>query len=69
MNSQEFEEMLILLKELSILKTLDNEYESGSKSNSEHDAHRLRQQRHQEIGDEMKALAEQKRANQEDTLP
>lgn len=68
MSSPESEEMLILLKELSSLKTLDSEYESGSKSESEQEAHRLRQERHKEIGEEMKALAEQKNANQQDAL-
>ena len=66
---QESEEMLILLKELSMLKALDTEYETGRKSDGEQKAHRVRQQRHEEIGDEMKALAEQKKANQQNTLP
>ncbi len=68
MSSPESEEMLALLKELSILKTLDSEYENGSQSVEEREAHRLRQLRHQEIGQEMRALAEQKKSNQQDTI-
>lgn len=68
MSSPESEEMLVLLKELSMLKALDTEYEAGSKSDADQEAHRLRQQRHKEIGEQMKALAEQKKANQQDTL-
>lgn len=50
MSSPQSEEMLFLLKELSTLKTLDNEYEGGPKSDEEQEAHRLRQQRQEEIG-------------------
>jgi hypothetical protein len=35
---------------------------------TEQEAHRLREQRHKEIGEEMKALAEQKKANPQDTV-
>ena len=52
-----------------MLKTLDTEYERGCKSDEEEEAHRLRQQRHEEIGQEIKALAEQKKTNQNETLP
>ena len=48
MSSQQSEEVLFLLKELSMLKTLDTEYERGCKSDEEEEAHRLRQQRHEE---------------------
>jgi predicted transcriptional regulator len=61
MSSHESEQVLTFLKELSVLKELDSEYEGGPKTESEQDAHRLRQQRHQEIADEIKALAEQKK--------
>lgn len=67
MSSQQSEEMLFLLKELSMLKTLDTEYESGRKSDEEQEAHRLRQQRHEEIGQEIKALAEQKKTDEQST--
>jgi hypothetical protein len=61
MSSHESEQVLIFLKELSVLKELDSEYEGGPKTESEQDTHRLRQQRHQEIADEIKALAKQKK--------
>jgi hypothetical protein len=61
MSSHESEQVLTFLKELSVLKELDSEYEGGPKTESEQDTHRLRQQRHQEIADEIKALAEQKK--------
>lgn len=60
MGSWESEQMLALLKELSMLKVLDTECQDGPKTHSEQDAHRLRQQRHQEITEAMKALAVQK---------
>ena len=68
MTSQESEEMLALLKELSMLKALDTEYETGNKSDDQQEAHRLRQQRHEDIGQEIKALAQQKKANQRTSL-
>jgi hypothetical protein len=60
MSSQESDQVLVLLKELSVLKELDIEYESGRKTQPEREAHRLRQERHLEIAVEIKALAEQK---------
>jgi hypothetical protein len=65
MSSQESEQVLTLLKELSLLKELDSGYEAGLKTEAERDAHRVRQQRHQEIGEELKALAEQKKRDAE----
>ena len=65
MSGSESEQVLILLKELSVLKQLDSEYESGSKTNPDRDAHRQRQQRHQEITEEIKALASQKKNDAE----
>lgn len=61
MSSQESEQVLTLLKELSVMKELDTEYENGFKTEPEREAYRLRQQRHQEITIEIKALAVQKR--------
>jgi hypothetical protein len=60
MSSQESEQMLALLKELSLLKLLDAEYARSPKTDSERDAHRQRQQRHREIAEEIKAIAAQK---------
>lgn len=61
MSGYESERVLTLLKVLSMLKELDSDYEGGTKAESERDAHRLRQQRHREIGEEIKALAELKK--------
>ena len=65
MSSHESEHVLSLLKVLSVLKELDSDYEGGPKTESERDAHGLRQQRHHEIGEEIKALAEQKKNDTE----
>ena len=46
MSSHESEQVLTLLKELSLLKELDSGYEAGNKTEAERDAHRVRQQRH-----------------------
>lgn len=67
MSSHESEQVLTLLKELAMLKELDNQYESGSKTESDCVAHRQRQARHQEIGEEIKALAEQKKMDSEES--
>jgi hypothetical protein len=68
MGSDESVQVLTLLKEISVLKGLDSEYEAGPKTQFEHDAHRQRQQRHQEIGEEIKALAEQKKNDEQLSL-
>jgi hypothetical protein len=65
MSSSKSEHVLTLLKVLSVLKELDGDYEGGPKTESERDAHGLRQQRHHEIGEEIKALAEQKKNDSE----
>jgi hypothetical protein len=54
-----------LLKELSLLKKLDSGYEAGSKTGNERTAHQLRQERHREITEEIKALAEQKKNDEQ----
>jgi hypothetical protein len=61
MGSDDSVQVLTLLKEISVLKELDSEYEAGPKTQVDQDTHRQRQQRHQEIGEEIKALAEQKK--------
>jgi hypothetical protein len=61
MGGNESVQVLTLLKELSVLKELDSEYETGSKTEPERETHRLRQQKHQEIAEEIKALAKQKK--------
>ena len=65
MSSSQSEQVLTLLKELSVLKELDSGYEGGSKMGNERTAHQLRQQRHREIIEEIKALAEQKKTDEQ----
>jgi hypothetical protein len=69
MTSHESKQVLTLLKELSLLKELDAHYEAGLKTESEREAHRLRQERHREITEEIKALAEQKKNDEQSRLP
>jgi len=62
MGSEASDRMMTLLQELSALKQFDQgsdatPHESGKKEEEQ----RLRQQRHEEITEEMKALAEQKK--------
>jgi hypothetical protein len=57
--------VLTLLKEKSVLKELDNEYEAGTKTQVERDAHQERQQRHQGIANEIKALAGEKKHDEQ----
>jgi hypothetical protein len=61
MSSHESEQVLILLNELSVLKKVDGELESLPQTDAERDAHRLRHQRQQQISEEIKVLAEQKK--------
>jgi hypothetical protein len=58
MSSSESEQVLALLQELSVLKELDKACESAPQTESEQ---RLRHQRQEEIMEEIKALAEQKK--------
>jgi hypothetical protein len=58
MSSKPSEKMMDLLQELALLKELDRAHESGPKSNLQIAEFDLRQQRRQEIGDQIKALAQ-----------
>ena len=58
MSSETSEQVMALLKELAMLKELDKSYEANP-TESEHEAYRVRQQRHEEITAEIKALAKQ----------
>ena len=58
MGSEEFEQVMALLKELAVLKVLDNAYEVNP-TEGEYAAYRVRQLRHGEITAEITALAEQ----------
>jgi hypothetical protein len=49
--------MLSLLKELSVFKALDEEYQAGAKDPAESEAHREREQRRLAIKQEMRDLA------------
>jgi uncharacterized protein YdcH (DUF465 family) len=61
MSNHESEQVLSLLNELSVLKALDAEFDALPQSEPEREAHRLRQQRQQEISEEIKGLAKQKK--------
>ena len=58
MGSETSEQVMELLKELAMLKELDTEYEANP-TEGNYEAHRVRQQRHEEITAEIKALAKQ----------
>lgn len=59
MGNEESDQMMALLQELSMLKEMDLAFDANP-TETEREAHQLRQRRKQEIGHEMKALAEQK---------
>ncbi|HXM59927.1 MAG TPA: hypothetical protein VN950_03655 [Terriglobales bacterium] len=61
MGSDKSIQVLTLLKEKSVLKELDSEYEAGPKTQVEQNAHQQRQQRHRGIAEKIKALAEEKK--------
>jgi hypothetical protein len=65
MGSDKSVQMLTLLKEKSVLKELDSEYEAGAKTQVTRDDHRQRQRRHQGIAEEMKSLAEEKKNDEQ----
>jgi hypothetical protein len=50
--------MMDLLKEMALLKQLDDDYEKGQKSHPENNEFDARKTRRREIGEQMKALAE-----------
>jgi hypothetical protein len=60
MGNHESDAMMALLQELSMLKDADGAFETNP-TESERETYRLRQQRRDEIGVEMKTLAEQKK--------
>jgi hypothetical protein len=64
MSSEASDQMMALLQELSMLKEADAAFEANP-TVSERDAYQLRRQRRDEIGLEIKALAEKKKAEQE----
>jgi hypothetical protein len=64
MHTKESDEMMALLQELSMLKEADAAFEANP-TDSAREAYQLRQQRRDEIGLEMKALAEQKKVTEQ----
>jgi hypothetical protein len=58
MSGKSSELMMDLLKEMVLLKQLDNDYEKAQKSGSENHEFAARKIRRREIGEQMKALAE-----------
>ena len=65
MGSDKSVQMLTLLKEISVLKELDSAYEAGPKTQGEQNAHQQRQERHQGIAEEIKALAKEKKNDEQ----
>jgi hypothetical protein len=62
MGNKESEQILALLKELSVYKTMDEEYTSGPKGKAEIEAHNDRERRRQEIRQEIQTLATEKKS-------
>jgi hypothetical protein len=63
MSSEGSEQMLGLLKELSVYKAMDEEYAGIAKSEIETEAHKRRERRRQEIRQEMQALAAESKSD------
>jgi hypothetical protein len=63
MKSDRSEQMLGLLKELSVFKAMDEDYTAGSKGHVETDAHEERERRKQEIKQEMHNLAAESKSD------
>ena len=64
MSSEGSDQMMALLQELSVLKELDAALEANP-TESERQAYQRRQQRREEIGLEMKGLAEEKKKTEQ----
>jgi hypothetical protein len=57
MSSERSEQMLGLLKELSVYKAMDEDYRAGPEGRGETDAYEERERRRREIEHEMQTLA------------
>lgn len=57
MKGEGSEQMLSLIKELSVFKAMDEDYKAGLKGRADIEAHEERERRRQEIKQEMQALA------------
>ncbi|MGB8768242.1 MAG: hypothetical protein WCC92_01400 [Candidatus Korobacteraceae bacterium] len=63
MKGEESEQMLSLLKELSVFKALDEGYQAGPKSRVEIEAHEERERRRREIKLEMQTLSAESKSD------
>jgi hypothetical protein len=63
MSSETSEQMLGLLKELSVYKTLDENYAGSAKSEAETEAYKARERRRQEIRQAMQELATESKSD------
>jgi hypothetical protein len=67
MSSGVSEQMMNFLKEMAILKELDNDFATGAKTPEAVKAHEDRQRRREEIGVQMRKLAEEKKTGSSGT--
>ncbi len=63
MSSEVSDQMLTLLKELSVYKAMDEEYRGGSGNEAETQAYLERERRRHEIGQEMQSLAAERKTS------
>ena len=63
MSSEGSEQMLGLLKELSVYKAMDEDYRAGSRGPVETQAYGERERRRQEINQEMQELAAESKSD------
>ena len=63
MSSEGSDQMLTLLKELSVYKAMDEDYRGGSGGEAETEAHLQRERRRHEIAQEMQNLAAEKKTS------
>ena len=65
MGTEESEQVMVLLKELSVLKELNRERAASSQEDGQSGRVQLSEERQQQIGREIKELAAQKKKNAE----
>ena len=63
MSSKGSEQMLGLLKELSVFKSMDQDYSTGPKDQAETEAYEKRERRRQEIKLKMQTLATESKSH------
>ncbi len=69
MSSEGSDQMLMLLKELSVYKAMDEDYRGGSAGEAETAAYVQRERRRHAIAQEMQNLAAEKKASQSEPAP